>query len=130
MQHIVNTTLSSLAKKKGCGEWSTSAAIKARVQGCHLGTGTRLMGKTRLVLKSRDRRQSQATSLKVTVKCYNGGAFDGTLKSPNAVPTLQISRQGIHHCNAAVLVALLWSFQLAHWFKSTKTNLNALKCKQ
>lgn len=54
-----------LKKKKDCGEWSTLAAIKARVQGCHLGTETRLIGKMRLGMKSR----GQAASLGVTVKC-------------------------------------------------------------
>lgn len=57
---MATTLLSSFEKKKkDCGEWSTLAAIKARVQGCHLGTETRLIGKMRLGLKSRD----QAASL-------------------------------------------------------------------
>lgn len=30
----------------------------------------------------------------------------------------------------AFLMALLWSFQIARWFRSAKTNLNTLKCKQ
>lgn len=131
----------SQKKKKDSGEWSTLAAqLKARVQGCHLGTRTRLMGKTRLGLKSRDRRLKPL--LRQRLKPSHFSQSDCKVlpwrsswwhpEKPQCCPhtTNKISRQGIHHCMHAFLMALLWSFQIARWFRSTKTNLNTLKCKQ